>query len=96
MLFVVEIFGKPDFGGIADVIEHRVHTAVSVTDAVRTAQANLRSLPPPAFGFSLKSDGKELGRWQIARDGDGGNGLSETALADEGSSTPYSRRLIAR
>ena len=96
MLFVVEILDKPDLCGIARVIEQRLHTAVDVTEALRTARANLRSLPPRAFGFCLKIDGRELGRWQIAHDRNGADGSNETAAVDEASGAAHSRiRKIA-
>ena len=96
MLFVVEILDKPDLCGIARVIEQRLHTAVDVTEALRTARANLRSLPPRAFGFCLKADGRELGRWHIARDRNGADGSNETAAVDEASGAAHSRiRKIA-
>jgi len=96
MLFVVEILDKPDLCGIARVIEQRLHTAVDVTEALRTARANLRSLPPRAFGFSLKADGRELGRWQIARDRNAADGSNETTAVDVASGAAQSRiRKIA-
>jgi hypothetical protein len=96
MLFVVEILDKPDPCGIARVIEQRLHTAVDVTEALRTARANLRSLPPRAFGFCLKADGRELGRWQIAQERGGAEGSKETNSADEASGAAHSRiRKIA-
>jgi len=96
MLFVIEILDKPDLCGIARVIERRVHTAVDVTEALRTARANLQSLPPRAFGFCLKVDGRELGRWQIARYRNGADGSNETTAVDEGLGAAHSRiRKIA-
>jgi hypothetical protein len=65
MIFVIEILEKPDHGGNARVIERRTHTGASVTEALRTAQANLRSPPPRAYIYSMRSNGKEVGRWQI-------------------------------
>jgi hypothetical protein len=97
MLFVVEILDKPDLCGVARVLEQRLHTAVNATEAARTAHANLQSLPPRAFSFCLKADGRELGRWQIARDGNAVDGLSEAASEDEASGAAHSRmRKIAR
>jgi len=96
MLFVVEILDKPDLCGTARVIEQRLHTAVDVTEALRTARANLRSLPPRAFGFSLKADGRELGRWQIARDRNVADGSNETTAVGVASGAAQSRiRKIA-
>jgi hypothetical protein len=65
MIFVIEILDKPDTGGNAREIERRTHTGATVTEALRTAQANLRSPPPSAYSFSMRSNGKEVGRWQI-------------------------------
>jgi hypothetical protein len=65
MIFVIEILDKPDHGGNARVIERRTHTGATVTEALRTAQANRRSPPPSAYSFSMRSNGKEVGRWQI-------------------------------
>jgi len=64
MLFVIEILGEPDSRGNARVIERRSHTGPSVTEALRTAQANLRAPPPSAYSFSMSLDGKEVGRWR--------------------------------
>jgi hypothetical protein len=71
MLFVIEILGEPDSGGNARVIERRTHTGPSVIEALRTAQANLRTPPPSAYSFSMSIDGKEVGRWR--RSGDDGS-----------------------
>ena len=64
MLFVIEILGEPDSRGNMRVIERRTHTAPNVSEALRTAQANLRSVPPSAYSFSMKANGKEVGRWR--------------------------------
>jgi hypothetical protein len=64
MLLVIEILGKPDSRGYARVIERRTHTGPTVPEALRTAQANLRSLPANAYSFSMKANGKEVGRWK--------------------------------
>jgi hypothetical protein len=76
MIFVIEILEKPDFGGNARVIERRTHTGATVTEALRTAQANLRSPPPSAYSFSMRANGKEVGRWQI------GHGSEKAQKAD--------------
>ena len=68
MMFIIEIFGKPDSLGNAVVIERRTHTGPSVTEALRTAQANLRTPPPSAYSFSMKANGKEVGRWRRGDD----------------------------
>jgi len=64
MLFVIEILGEPDSRGNMRVLERRTHTGPTVTEALRTAQANLRSTPHNAYSFSMKANGKEVGRWQ--------------------------------
>jgi hypothetical protein len=69
MIFVIEIFGEPDSRGNAPVIERRTHTGPTVTEALRTARANLRTPPPSAYSFSMWADGKEVGRWQRGDDG---------------------------
>lgn len=68
MMFVIEIFGKPDSRGNAVMIERRTDTGSSVTEALRTAQANLRTPPPSAYSFSMKANGKEVGRWRRGDD----------------------------
>ena len=68
MLFVIEILSKPDSRGKLRIIERRAHTGPTVAEALRTAQANLRSPPPSAYSFSMKANGREVGRW---RKGDG-------------------------
>ena len=69
MMFVIEILGKPDSRGDAPVIERRTHTGPTVTEALRTARANLRTPPPSAYSFSMRADGKEVGRWRRSDDG---------------------------
>jgi hypothetical protein len=68
MLFVIEILAEPDSRGNARVIERRTHTGPSVSEALRTAQANLRTPPPNAYSFSMRADGKEVGRWRRCDD----------------------------
>ena len=63
MLFIIEILGHPDSDGQAPVIERRTHTGPNVAEALRTAQTNLRAPPPSAYSFSMKANGKEVGRW---------------------------------
>jgi len=72
VIFVIEIFDKPDSRGNARVIERRTHTGPTVAEALRTARANLRTPPPSAYSFSMSAGGKEVGRW---RRGDGGNNV---------------------
>lgn len=64
MIFIIEILGEPDRRGKARVIERRTHTGPTISEALRTARANLRTPPPSAYSFSMKADGKEVGRWQ--------------------------------
>ncbi len=64
MLFVVEILGEPDSQGKARVLERTTHTGPTVTEALRTAQANLRATPRNAYSFSMKANGREVGRWR--------------------------------
>lgn len=78
MLFVIEIFGEPDSRGNMRVIERRTHTGPNVSEALRTAQANLRSVPASAYSFSMKANGKEVGRW---RRRDGNNVLNDIKSA---------------
>jgi hypothetical protein len=68
MMFIIEILGEPDSHGNAHVIERRTHTGPNVTEALRTAQANLRPPPPSAYSFSMRANGKEVGRWHRQHD----------------------------
>jgi hypothetical protein len=81
MLFVIEIFGEPDSHGNAPVIERRTHTGPTVTEALRTARANLRTPPPSAYSFSMWADGKEVGRWQKGDDGNKADVLDDIKSA---------------
>jgi hypothetical protein len=80
MLFVIEILAEPDCRGNARVIERRTHTGPTVSEALRTAQANLRTPPPSAYSFSMKADGKEVGRWR-RRDDDSADVLHDIESA---------------
>ena len=71
MLFVIEILGEPDGQGVPRVIERRAHTAPTIAEAVRSARANMYSLPRGADSFSMAVDGKEVARWRRDSDGDG-------------------------
>jgi hypothetical protein len=82
MMFVIEIFGKPDSRGNAVMIERRTHTGSSVTEALRTAQANLRTPPPSAYSFSMKANGKEVGRWRRGDDDDKADVLDDLESAN--------------
>lgn len=68
MLFIVEVLGEPDSRGNARVIERRTHTGPSITEALRTARANLRSPPQSAYSFLMRANGKEVGRWNKGDD----------------------------
>lgn len=68
-MFIIEILGEPDSRGSARVIERRTHTGPNITEALRTARANLRSPPPNAYSFSMRANGKEVGRWRKVADG---------------------------
>jgi hypothetical protein len=82
MIFVIEILEEPDHGGNARVIERRTHTGATVTEALRTAQANLRSPPPRAYSYSMRSNGKEVGRWQIGNGSPKNGGQKADVLRD--------------
>jgi hypothetical protein len=81
MLFVIEILGEPDRDGIASVIERRTHTGSTVTEALRTARANLRSPPPSAYSFSMRANGKEVGHWRRSDDGSNDGMLADLQSA---------------
>jgi hypothetical protein len=85
MMFVIEIFAKPDSCGNAVLIERRAHTGSSVTEALRTAHANLRTPPPSAYSFSMKANGKEVGCWK--------RGTDKTNVLDDIESARASQRL---
>jgi hypothetical protein len=87
MIFVIEIFGEPDSRGNAPVIERRTHTGPTVTEALRTARANLRTPPPSAYSFSMWADGKEVGRWQRGDDGHKADVLDDIKSAKSRSHT---------
>jgi len=86
VIFVIEIFGKPDSLGNARVIERRTHTGPTVAEALRTARANLRTPPPSAYSFSMSADGKEVGRWRRGDNGGKANILDDiqSAKTDDG------------
>jgi hypothetical protein len=91
MLFVIEILGQPDRDGIASVIERRTHTGPTVTEALRTARANLRSPPPSAYSFSMRADGKEVGHWRRSDDGSKADILADIQSAKSKSTRSWSR-----
>lgn len=84
MMFVIEILDKPDQCGNARVIERRTHTGATVAEALRTAQANLRTPPSTAYSFSMRADGKEVGRWRRFDDGHKTNILDDIEAANSG------------
>ena len=86
-MFVIEILGKPDSRGNAPVIERRTHTGSTVTEALRTARANLRTPPPSAYSFSMRADGKEVGRWQRGDDSNKADMLDDIESAKAWSRT---------
>jgi hypothetical protein len=49
MLFDLQLLGKPDAAGNADVIENRTLAAASIEEAVRTAKDIVLNTPVPAF-----------------------------------------------
>jgi hypothetical protein len=81
MLFIIEISTRPDGRGNAHVIERLTHTGPSVTEALQTARTNLRTPPPSAYSFSMKADGKEVGRWQIDGDTESSDVLADLKSA---------------
>jgi hypothetical protein len=83
MMFVIEILDKPDRRGHARVIERRTHTGATVAEALRTAQANLRTPPAGAYSFSMRADGKEVGRWPRLDDGHRANILDDIEAANK-------------
>jgi hypothetical protein len=82
MIFVIEILEKPDRRGNARVIERRTHTGATVAEALRTAQANLRTPPASAYSFSMRADGKEVGRWRRLDDRHHANILDDIESAN--------------
>jgi hypothetical protein len=89
MIFTIEILGEPDRRGNERVIERRTHTGPTISEALRTARANLRTPPPSAYSFSMKADGREVGRWQCS-----GDGNKADVLADIESAKSVSRKDV--
>jgi hypothetical protein len=87
MIFIIEILGEPDHRGNARVIERRAHTGPTISEALRTARANLRTPPPSAYSFSMKANGKEVGRWQWRGDGNKADVLADIESAKSTSRT---------
>jgi CheY-like chemotaxis protein len=70
MLFDLQLLGKPDAAGNADVIENRTLAAVSVEEAVRTAKDILTTTPVPGIhGFRLIRNGLEVFHWFVGQGG---------------------------
>jgi hypothetical protein len=91
MSFIIEILGEPDSLGNARVIERRTHTGPNVTEALRTAQANLRTPPPSAYSFSMSIGGKEVGRWRRSDDDRRADVLHDIESAKSGSNADDDR-----
>ena len=69
MLFDLQLLGKPDAAGNADVIENRTLAAASVEEAVRTAKDIVLNTPVPGiYGFRLMRNGLEVFHWFIGQD----------------------------
>ena len=66
MLFDLQLLGKPDAAGNADVIENRTLGAASVEEAVRAAKDIVLNTPVPGiYGFRLLRNGLEVFQWFI-------------------------------
>jgi hypothetical protein len=71
MLFDLQLLGKPDAAGNADVIENRTHAGASVEEAVRTAKdIVLNTLVPGICGFRLIRNGLEVFHWFSGQEDD--------------------------
>jgi len=71
MLFDLQLLGKPDAAGNADVIENRTLGAASVEEAVRAAREIVLNTPVPAInGFRLIRNGLEVFHWFIGQEDD--------------------------
>jgi hypothetical protein len=69
MLFDLQLLGKPDAAGNADVIENRTLASASIEDAVRTAKDIVLNTPVPGiYGFRLMMNGLEVFHWFIGQD----------------------------
>jgi hypothetical protein len=69
MLFDLQLLGKPDAAGNADVIENRTLAAASIEEAVRTAKDIVLNTPVPGiYGFRLMRNGLEVFHWFIGQD----------------------------
>src|SRR5664280_3618502 len=94
MIFIIEILGEPDRHGNARVIERRTHTGPTISEALRTARANLRTPPPSAYSFSMKANGKEVGSWQWSGDGNKTDVVADIESARSRSRTESYRQFL--
>jgi hypothetical protein len=69
MLFDLQLLGKLDAAGNADVIDNRMLAAASFEEAVRTAKDIVLNTPVPGiYGFRLIRNGLEVFHWFIGQD----------------------------
>ena len=70
MLLDLQLLGKPDAAGHADVIENRSVAAESIEEAVRMAKDIVLNTPIPGiYGFRLIRNGLEVFLWFIGQEG---------------------------
>jgi hypothetical protein len=70
MVFDLQLLGKPDTSGNADVIENRRLAVASVEEAARAARDIVLNTPlPGVYGFRLIRNGLEVFHWFIGQDG---------------------------
>ena len=71
MLFDLQLLGKPDTSGNADVIQNRTLAAASVEEAVRVAKEIVLNTPVPGVhGFRLIRNGLEVFYWFSGQEDD--------------------------
>ena len=69
MLFDLQLLGKLDAAGNADVIDNRMLPEASVEEAVRAAKEIVLNAPVPGiYGFRLIRNGLEVFHWFIGQD----------------------------
>ena len=69
MLFDLQLLGKLDAAGNADVIDNRMLLEASVEEAVRAAKQIVLNAPVPGiYGFRLIRNGLEVFHWFIGQD----------------------------
>ncbi len=69
MLFDLQLLGKPDAAGNADVMENRTLAAASVEEAVPAAREIVLNTPVPGiYGFRLIRNGLEVFHWFVGQD----------------------------